>query len=93
LSAGRTRIGAWFAGMQDRLVAVDVEGTVAYIASDDVEALQSAVPSGGVRLRRDHELTVTWHADQPPPDAAIEREVSRLSDLLCHYLQLRLVRE
>jgi hypothetical protein len=134
LSAGRKRIGGWFAGLQHRLVAVDVEGTVAYVTSEDVEALESAVPSDEVRLlpghdqwvigpgtsdthvtpaalrdamtrkanpvihggvvsgtwvRRDHELTVTWHADQPPADAAIEREVRRVGAMLGHDLQLR----
>ena len=137
LSAGRKRINGWFAGLQDRLAAVHVEGTVAYTASEDVEALQSAVPSDEVRLlpghdqwvigpgtgdshvtpaalrdamtrkanpvihggvvrgtwvRRDHELTVTWRAGQPTPDAAIEREVSRVSEMVGQDLQLRLTR-
>jgi hypothetical protein len=43
----------------------------------------------GTWVRRDHELTVTWHADEPLPDSSIEREVRRMSDTLGHDLQLR----
>lgn len=137
LSAGRKRISGWFANLDHRLVAVDVEGTVTYVASEDVDALTAAVPSDQVRLlpghdqwvigpgtrdahvtptelrdamtrkanpvihggvvsgtwvRREHELMVTWYADQPPTDSAIEREVRRLSDMLGQDLQLRLMR-
>ena len=136
LSAGRKRINGWFASLEDQLVAVDVEGTVAFVASEDVDALRATIPSDEVRLlpghdqwvigpgtkdahvtpaalrdamthkanpvihggvvcgtwvRREHELLITWHADQLPTDASIEREVLRVSNLLGQDLQLRLI--
>jgi hypothetical protein len=137
LSAGRKRINSWFAGLDHRLVAVDVEGTIAHVAGEDVDALTAAVPSEEVRLlpghdqwvigpgtkdahvtptelrdamthkanpvthggvvrgtwvRREHELVVTWSAEQPPPESSIERETRRVSAMLGHDLQLRLIR-
>jgi hypothetical protein len=136
LSAGRKRISGWFAGLEHRLVAVDVEGTVAYVASEDVDALTAAVPSEEVRLlpghdqwvigpgtadvhvtppelrdamtrkanpvihggvvrgtwvRREHEIVVTWHGDQPPNKSSIEREARRVSNAFGQDLQLRLI--
>jgi Winged helix DNA-binding domain len=58
LSAGRKRIGGWFAQLDSRLVAVDVEGTVAYVASEDVDALTATVPSEEVRLLPGHDQWV-----------------------------------
>ena len=42
LSAGRRRLEAWFSELGDRLVAVDVEGTAAYVVREDVEALEAS---------------------------------------------------
>ena len=58
LSAGRKRINGWFTGLEHQLVAVDVEGTTAYIASADVDALMAAVPSEEVRLLPGHDQWV-----------------------------------
>lgn len=132
LSAGRKRIGGWIAGLRHQLVAVDVGGTVAYVNSDDVDALATAAPSDEVRLlpghdqwvmgtgtkdtnvvppplrdemtrkanpvihggvvrgtwaRREHQLVVSWHSDQPPPRSSIEAEALRLADALGRDLQ------
>src|SRR6476620_2430505 len=40
LSAGRRRVEAWFAALGDELAAVDVEGTEAYVARGDIDALE-----------------------------------------------------
>jgi hypothetical protein len=58
LSAGRKRINGWFAGLTHQLVAVDVDGTVAFVRSDDADALESAVPSDEVRLLPGHDQWV-----------------------------------
>lgn len=58
LSAGRRRIDAWFSGLGDRLVAVDVEGTTAYVAREDVEPLAAARPSDAVRFLPGHDQWV-----------------------------------
>ncbi|HET8961226.1 DNA glycosylase AlkZ-like family protein [Nocardioides sp.] len=58
LSAGRKRLESWFAGLGDRLVAVDVEGTVAYAAREDVDALEAAAPSAAVRFLPGHDQWV-----------------------------------
>jgi hypothetical protein len=58
LSAGRKRLNSWVSGLDDRLVAVDVEGTTAYVLREDVEALQSAEPSEVVRLLPGHDQWV-----------------------------------
>ncbi len=39
LSAGRKRIDAWLSGFGDQLVAVDVDGTAAYVVRADVDSL------------------------------------------------------
>ncbi|MER7070255.1 winged helix DNA-binding domain-containing protein [Terrabacter sp. NPDC000476] len=58
LSAGRKRIDAWFAGLRDRLVAVDVEGVTAYVVREDVDALTTALPSDVVRFLPGHDQWV-----------------------------------
>lgn len=51
LSAGRKRLDRWWSELGDRLVAVDVEGTTAYVLDEDVDALAAARPSASeVRL-------------------------------------------
>ena len=58
LSAGRKRVDTWFAGLSDRLVAVDVEGVAAHAAREDVETLAAAEPSEAVRLLPGHDQWV-----------------------------------
>jgi hypothetical protein len=58
LSAGRRRIDRWLAGLGDRLVAADVEGTTAYVVVDDADALARATPSGAVRFLPGHDQWV-----------------------------------
>jgi hypothetical protein len=58
LSAGRKRINTWFTMLDDRLAAVEVEGTTTYVASEDVDALQSAIPSDAVRFLPGHDQWV-----------------------------------
>ena len=134
LSAGRKRLNSWFAGLGDHVVAVDVEGTAAYVTRQDLEPLQAATPSEAVRLlpghdqwvigpgtkdvhvtpssrrdpvtrkanpviaggvvcgtwaRKGSELSVTWLAKKPRPDAHIEQEVARLAAILGRDLHLR----
>jgi hypothetical protein len=58
LSAGRPRIRRWFAGLGDRLAAVDVAGTTAYVVRDDLDDLVAAQPSEVVRLLPGHDQWV-----------------------------------
>jgi len=58
LSAGRKRLQSWFAGLGDRLVAVNVEGTVAYALREDVDALEAASSSEAVRFLPGHDQWV-----------------------------------
>jgi hypothetical protein len=58
LSAGRKRLDRWISGLGDRLVGVDVEGTTAYVLSEDVESLAAARPSDAVRLLPGHDQWV-----------------------------------
>lgn len=55
LSAGRTRLTRWFAGLADEVVAVDVEGSTAYVVREDVDSLLAARPSTAVRLLPGHD--------------------------------------
>ena len=45
LSAGRKRLDRWLSELGDRLVAVDVDGTTAYVVAEDVDSLTAARPS------------------------------------------------
>lgn len=55
LSAGRRRLETWFSELGDRLVAVDVEGTAAYVVREDVGTLAATLPSEAVRLLPGHD--------------------------------------
>ena len=44
--------------MADRLVAVDVEGTTAYVVAEDAESLTAARPSNAVRFLPGHDQWV-----------------------------------
>src|SRR5690606_4390671 len=58
LSAGRRRIHHWLSELGDRLVAVDVEGTTAYVVGEDVDSLVAARPSDAVRFLPGHDQWV-----------------------------------
>ena len=58
LSAGRKRLNGWISGLGARQVAVDVEGTVAYVVREDVDALEATVPSEAVRFLPGHDQWV-----------------------------------
>ena len=58
LSAGRRRIDRWLDGLADVLVPVDIEGTVALVLEDDLEALLAARPSRAVRFLPGHDAWV-----------------------------------
>ena len=58
LSAGRKRLDRWTSGLGDRLVAVDVEGTTAYVVREDVDSLAAARPTEAVRFLPGHDQWV-----------------------------------
>jgi hypothetical protein len=58
LSAGRKRLNRWLSELRDQLVAVDVEGTTAYVVGDDVDSLIAARPSDSVRFLPGHDQWV-----------------------------------
>jgi hypothetical protein len=58
LSAGRKRLERWLSGLGDDLVGVDVEGTTAYVAAQDVESLTAAQPAEAVRFLPGHDQWV-----------------------------------
>ena len=80
LSAGRRRLERWWAGLADELVAVDVEGTTAYVVRDDVDGLLAAEPSEVVRFLPGHDQWVMGpgtkdaHVVPPPSREAITRK-------------------
>ena len=58
LSAGRRRLTGWISGLRDHLVAVDVDGTAAYVVRDDVDSLLAARPASTVRFLPGHDQWV-----------------------------------
>ena len=58
LSAGRKRLDRWITELGDRLVAVDVEGTPAYVVAEDVESVTAARASDAVRFLPGHDQWV-----------------------------------
>jgi hypothetical protein len=58
LSAGRNRLNRWLSELRDQLVAVDVEGTTAYVVRNDVDSLTAARPSSTVRFLPGHDQWV-----------------------------------
>jgi DNA-binding transcriptional ArsR family regulator len=58
LSAGRKRLSSWVTALGDRLVAVDVEGTTAYVLREDVDSLAASRPSEAVRFLPGHDQWV-----------------------------------
>ena len=55
---GPQRLDGWISGLGDRLVAVDVDGTAAYVVREDVDALAAAQPSEAVRFLPGHDQWV-----------------------------------
>lgn len=49
-SSKKAMLRGWFAALEDRLVTVDVEGTIAYLLAEDAEELADTPPSAAVRL-------------------------------------------
>jgi hypothetical protein len=58
LSAGRKRLDRWLSELRDQLVAVDLEGTTAYVVREDVDTLAAARPSDAVRFLPGHDQWV-----------------------------------
>ena len=50
LSAGRKRIKTWITAFGDRLAAVDIDGELAYVLREDLDALAATPASTAVRL-------------------------------------------
>ncbi|WP_246060590.1 DNA glycosylase AlkZ-like family protein [Nocardioides dongxiaopingii] len=66
LSAGRKRLSGWLAGLGDRLVAVDVDGTTALVAREDADPLAAASPSEVVRFLPGHDQWVIGPGTRDP---------------------------
>ncbi|WP_166354366.1 DNA glycosylase AlkZ-like family protein [Phytoactinopolyspora limicola] len=58
LSAGRKRLNRWLTEVRDQLVAVDVEGTTAFVLGADADSVGAARPSQAVRLLPGHDQWV-----------------------------------
>jgi Winged helix DNA-binding domain len=58
LSAGRKRLQGWLADLDDRLVAVDIEGETTYLMADDVDELAATSATPAVRLLPGHDQWV-----------------------------------
>ena len=58
LSAGRRRLDRWFTELTGQLVAVDVEGTRAYVLAEDAESLVAAHHRNAVRFLPGHDQWV-----------------------------------
>jgi hypothetical protein len=84
LSAGRKRLQGWLAQTNDRLAEVQVGGEPAYVASEDVDALMAARPSGAVRLLPGHDPWVMGPgtADEHVVPAAHRTPVTRKANLV-----------
>ncbi|GAA2155951.1 winged helix DNA-binding protein [Humibacillus xanthopallidus] len=82
LSAGRRRLDRWIAGLGDRMVAFDVEGTTAYVMDDDADSLAAAEPTDMVRLLPGHDQWVMGpgtkdvHVTPPPLRDAMTRKAN-----------------
>jgi hypothetical protein len=84
LSAGKKRLDRWFAGLGDRLVPVDVEGTTTYVVREDVDSLLASGTSDAVRLLPGHDQWVmgpgTKDVHVTPP--AVRDVVTRKANLV-----------
>ena len=86
LSAGRQRLAGWFDGLRDQMVAVDVEGTTAYVLAEDLDALRAAEPSDAVRLVPGHDQWVmaVGTDDETVTPPALRELVTRKANLVLH---------
>jgi len=66
LSAGRKRLKSWFAAVEDRLEAVDVEGETAYVLGEDAAELLATPPTDAVRLLPGHDQWVIGPGTKDP---------------------------
>jgi hypothetical protein len=84
LSAGRQRLDRWISGLGERMVAIDVEGTTAYVMDDDVDSLAAARPSQSLRFLPGHDQWVMGpgtkdvHVTPPPLRDAMTRKANPL---------------
>ena len=82
LSAGRRRLDRWWNELGDRVVAVDVEGTAAFVVHEDVDTLTAATPSDAVRFLPGHDQwvmgpgTKDGHVTPPPQRGAVTRKAN-----------------
>lgn len=82
LSAGRKRLNDWWARLGDQVVAVEVEGTTAYVVREDADALTAATPSDAVRFLPGHDQWVMGpgtkdvHVTPPLQRGAITRKAN-----------------
>ena len=82
LSAGRRRLDRWIAGLAERLVEVDVEGTTAYVLDRDLDSLLVARPSDAVRFLPGHDQWVMGpgtkdvHVTPPSTREAVTRKAN-----------------
>ncbi|MBU2667940.1 winged helix DNA-binding domain-containing protein [Actinoplanes bogorensis] len=71
LSAGGRRLTSWVSRLDDRLVEIDVDGSAAYVAREDLDAVRAAKPSDAVRFLPGHDQWVmgpgTKDAHVTPP--------------------------
>ncbi|WP_139978079.1 DNA glycosylase AlkZ-like family protein [Nocardioides litoris] len=84
LSAGRARLDRWWTGLADELAAVEVEGTPAHVARDDLDALLGCEPSDAVRLLPGHDQWVmgVGTADEHVVPPALREAVTRKAGLV-----------
>jgi len=82
LSAGRKRLDRWLSQLGDRLVPVDVDGSLAYVLREDVDALVAAHPSRAVRFLPGHDQwvmapgTKDEHVTPPAQRDAVTRKAN-----------------
>ncbi len=46
----KKKLREWFAGLDDELIEVDIEGDAAYLLAEDADELHATTPTSGVRL-------------------------------------------
>ena len=66
LSAGRSRLERWRSELGDKLAAVDVEGTTAYVVAEDLQSLAAARPAEAVRFLPGHDQWVMGPGTKDP---------------------------
>lgn len=84
LSAGTRRLAGWWEDLADRRVALDVEGTTAYVLAEHVDELLATEPDGAVRLLPGHDQWVMAPGteDEHVVPAALREAVTRKAGLV-----------